>query len=134
MRVTDWERLDENGESRRLDVEEALNAIKFNDRSLPLVRADERAITANKKRELVRPNKYIKVEELKIVGEFFSNTSSKGFHLLSAVDSDFTVKCQAGEFIVKKGQTCLLPAKLGSYGICPEPGEAYTIMRSQLGL
>jgi len=134
FRVTDWGRLDPEGKPRRLDTQEALDSIHFKERGLPLVRADESNVYANKKRNLVRPNKYFKVEELKLKSDFFSDTKSKSFHLLTAVDCDFSVKCQAGEFHVAKGESCLLPAALGSYGITPQDSKIYTIMRSMLSM
>ena len=109
-RIHDWGRVDNDGNPRDLHIEQALECIHFKDETLPLVRADESPVTANRKKELVRNNKYFKCEEVKLVDGFFSNTSPKTFHILIPVDGKITVTCDAGEFSVEKGQPCLLPA------------------------
>ena len=132
-RVYDWGRVKKDGESRELHVEQALDSIHFKDRTLPLIRCDESTITANKKRNLVRYNKYFNSEELKIISDFFSNTSSKTFHILSAVNSSFSVKYNDGVVKVDKGRSCLLPAALGAYSILAED-EPLTVIRSMLSM
>lgn len=133
-RVHDWGRAGFNGEPRELHVEKALESIHFKDRGLPLIRVDERPVTANKKKSLVRPNKFFMSEELKIVSDFFSKTSSKTFHLLSAVDTSFTVKYGNGEVLIPKGDTCLLPAGLGEYHIPPLEACDLTVIRTKLSM
>ncbi|MCM8527083.1 MAG: class I mannose-6-phosphate isomerase, partial [Lentisphaeraceae bacterium] len=134
FRVHDWGRVDLDGKPRQLHVEEALESIHFKDRGLPLIRVDERPVRANKKKSLVRPNKFFTCDELKIVGDFFSKTSEKTFHLLSAVETPFTVKFGNEELEVPKGDTCLLPAALGEYQILPQEGRTLTVIRSKLSM
>ena len=133
-RVHDWGRVDYDGNPRQLHIDEALECIHFKDRGLPLIRVDERPVTANKKKSLVRPNKFFNSEELKIVTDFFSKTSDKTFHLLSAVDHSFTVKYGNQEVEVPRGNTCLLPAALGQYHIPPQEGVDLTVIRSMLSM
>ena len=133
-RVHDWGRVDKDGEPRELHVEEALDCIHFKDRGLPLIRVDERPVRANKKKSLVRPNKFFMSEELKIVSDFFSKTSDKTFHLLSSTGLPFTVKFGNEELLVPKGDTCLLPAALGEYQIQPQTGSTLTVIRSMLSM
>ena len=134
FRVHDWGRVDFDGQPRELHVDKALESIHFKDRGLPLIRVDERPVTANKKKSLVRPNKFFMSEELKIVSDFFSKTSDKTFHLLSAVGGSFTVKYGNGEVEVPKGETCLLPSALGEYHIPPKEGEDLTVIRTKLSM
>lgn len=134
FRVHDWGRLDVDDNPRELHVVEALESIHFKDRALPLIRVDESPVTANKKRNLVQHNKYFKAEEIKLISNFFSSTSPKTFHTLTAIDSSFTLKYADGELAVRKGACCLLPAGLGSYGIVPEEGVPLTIVRSMLSM
>ena len=133
-RVHDWGRVDFNGEPRELHVEKALESIHFKDRGLPLIRVDERPVRANKKKSLVRPNKFFISEELKIVSDFFSKTSDKTFHLLSAVGSSFTIKFGNEELLVPKGETCLLPSALGEYHIPPQESRDLTVIRTKLSM
>ena len=133
-RIHDWDRVDNDGNPRELHIEEALDCIHFKDRTLPLVRADESPITANRKKDLVRNNKYFKCEEVKLVDGFFSNTSPKTFHIIIPVDGKITVECQAGELVVAKGQPCLLPAALGSYKVFPEADKDCTFIRTMLSM
>lgn len=133
-RVHDWGRVGKDGKPRKLHVDEALECIHFKDRGLPLIRVDETPVTANKKKSLVRPNKFFISDELKIVSEFFSKTSSKSFHLLSAVDHSFVVKFGDNEVEVPRGDTCLLPAALGEYQIIPQENTVLTVIRSKLSM
>jgi mannose-6-phosphate isomerase len=134
FRVHDWARMDEHGDERELHIEQALESIHFKDRTLPLVRADQSPITANRKKDLVRNNKYFKCEEVKLVGKYFSNTSPKTFHVVVPIDSEILISCRAGEYKVAKGQPCLLPAALGDYNILPEDGRTSTVVRAMLSM
>ncbi|MCM8534443.1 MAG: class I mannose-6-phosphate isomerase [Lentisphaeraceae bacterium] len=134
FRVHDWDRECSEGRKRDLQVEEALESIHFKDRTLPLVRADESPITSNRKKDLVRNNKYFKCEEIKLVDEFFSNTSPKTFNIIIPVDSEITISCDAGNYKLVKGQPCLLPAALGAYKVHPETGGTSTILRAMLSM
>ena len=132
FRVSDWGRVGADGKPRELHVEESLESINFKDKSVPLIRKDLSESTRNQKISVIGQCPYFEMTELRIREEYFSATTDKSFHMLTATECDFTLTHKKTDYLVKKGDTVYLPAALGSYEIYPEEGQTISALLTTL--
>ena len=116
-RVSDWGRLDSDGNSRELHLEKAIESIHFEDRMLPRITGDCSAIKNNRKNSIIVNCPHFIVEELCLVRSYYDATSRYSFHILTAVDNYFYINYLGGKLKIEKGRSCLLPADLGAYNL-----------------
>lgn len=132
-RLSDWGRVDANGKSRELHVEQALRCIDFMDRTVSRFTAPSDSAKHNRKYPVINRCPHFKVDELLLATDWHDSTESTGsFHLLTAVTGPFTVGRDQKTTRVPFGSTCLIPACFGSYSISPEQTEQTTIIRTTL--
>ena len=118
-RVSDWGRVDANGNSRELHVEQGIKAINFMNRKSPRIAGAVDKVKRNRKYDIVTVCPYFNVADLRLVETRMDDTKQRSFHLLSAINSAFTVVCQNGTepVVVERGETVMIPAAVGSYRI-----------------
>lgn len=124
-RVSDWGRVDQNGKSRELHYEKALESINFINRTSPRIPGVVGTVNHNRKFPVVNRCRFFNVDDLRLIGEWNENTrSSNSFHLISCINKNIRISTEDSNVDLVPGQTCLIPACLGAYRILPmEPGE-----------
>ncbi|OGV38657.1 MAG: hypothetical protein A2020_03795 [Lentisphaerae bacterium GWF2_45_14] len=131
-RVSDWGRVDADGQSRELHVDKAMQCIDFMDRTPPIIRGVSDNVEHNRKFPIINKCPFFQVSDLRLVDKWQDNTeSTSSFHLITAIDNPVIVG--RGEFCarVEKGNTCLIPACFGRYMITLVSGET-TVVRTTL--
>ena len=118
-RISDWGRVDAQGKSRELHVEQGIKAVNFMNRKSPRIAGASDKVKRNRKYDIVTVCPYFNVSDLHLVETRMDDTKMRSFHLLSAVNSSFTVFCQNGAdpVCVERGETVMIPAAVGSYRI-----------------
>ncbi|MFA6715379.1 MAG: type I phosphomannose isomerase catalytic subunit [Victivallales bacterium] len=124
-RVSDWGRVDDNGKSRELHVEQALESINYINRTSPRIPGVVGNVNHNRKFPVVNRCRFFQVDDLRLVGEWNENTiASNSFHLISCINKNIRINSEGNDLELVPGQTCLIPACLGAYRIMPvESGE-----------
>jgi mannose-6-phosphate isomerase len=124
-RVSDWGRVDKNGNSRELHVEKALESINYINRTSPRIPGVVGIVQHNRKFPVVNRCRFFSVDDLRLIGEWSEDTTVSGsFHLISCINKCIRISTTESSLDLKPGQTCLIPANLGSYRILPmEAGE-----------
>ncbi|NLI89612.1 MAG: class I mannose-6-phosphate isomerase [Epulopiscium sp.] len=99
-RLYDWDRLQDDGTSRELHVEDALNVIDFD-------------------RPLFTPNDgaCFTVEEVEVDGLYYSKTDGSTFYVYMVTEGSGVMKYEGGEESLSLGDTVLVPATMGGYSI-----------------
>lgn len=134
FRVSDWGRVDANGKSRELHINEALASIDFADRTVPHITGVSSKAGHNCKYNIISQCPFFRVDDLRIVEKFHDTTFTTGScHLLSAVKTPFTVGNDRFQTKVPAGSTVLIPASFGAYDILPEEGTTpLTVIRTTI--
>ena len=124
-RVSDWGRVDQDGKSRELHYDKALESINFINRTSPRIPGVVGTVNHNRKFPVVNRCRFFNVDDLRLIGEWNENTkSSNSFHLVSCINKKIRISTEDSNVDLEPGQTCLIPACLGAYRILPmEPGE-----------
>lgn len=131
-RVSDWSRLDFDGEPRELHIENALKCINFTDRTSPRISGVSDSVEHNRKYPIINRCPFFRVEELRLVENFIDKTDKKSFHLLTAINNSILVKKDEISVKVKRGCTCLIPAICGPYSINLVEEKETTVIRTTL--
>ena len=132
-RISDWGRVDKNGNPRTLHLEQGIRAIGFSNRISPRIPAVIGETTFNRKFKLVDRHCF-KVDCLRLVEKFLDNTGNPGssFHLLSVMKGSVRVSADnKGAVTLKFGDSVLVPANTGNYTVEPQDGAA-TVLKSYL--
>ncbi|NOY74706.1 MAG: mannose-6-phosphate isomerase [Kiritimatiellaeota bacterium] len=132
FRISDWGRLGPDGKPRELHVEEALECVNFADRSSPRVAAESAPASRNRKLPLVNRCPFFNVSALKLVGDWIDSTEAGYPHLLTAINTDVTVKGRSEDVLVERGRTCLIPADYGIYHVKITGAKDGTVVRTTL--
>ncbi len=124
-RIFDWNRVDEHGQSRELHLEEALDAIHFDNQTTYKIEY-EKSLNSTVK---VTRNEFFNINSL-----VFNKPIQKQYH---DIDSFVIYICIEGEVhflddekieVLKKGELLLKPAALGSLNLVPVmPSEVLEI-------
>lgn len=117
FRITDWNRLDEQGNKRKLHVEESMQSIDFD-----FTKKAYRSLMAerhlpNKPYLLTAANSVFCVEEVLATTDFEADTTTlESFQLITTLDASMTVQCENREEVyVPQGRTVLLAAEQGKF-------------------
>lgn len=135
FRISDWGRVDSNGKSRELHVNEARDCIDFMDRTVPRITGVSDHADHNRKYPIINKCPFFKVEDLRLVETWYDNTApSDSFHLITAINAPVRVGRDERTVDLKPGSTCLIPAAFGKYTVSvqtPENGHA-TVIKTTL--
>ncbi len=132
-RVSDWGRVDGNGNSRELHLEEALESINYINRASPRIPGVVGIVNHNRKFPVVNRCRFFSVDDLRLIGEWNDDTSVSGsFHLITCINKHIRISTKDSDLDLNPGQTCLIPAGVGAYRVLPmEPGET-DVLRTTL--
>ena len=132
-RVSDWGRVDSDGNPRELHIDKALESINYINRTSPRIPGVVGITQHNRKFPVVNRCRFFTVDDLRLIGEWNENTTASGsFHLITCINKVIRIEANDNNIELKPGQTCLIPAGLGAYRIIPmEPGET-DVLRTTL--
>uniref|UniRef100_UPI003F4BC6BC type I phosphomannose isomerase catalytic subunit n=1 Tax=Brachyspira catarrhinii TaxID=2528966 RepID=UPI003F4BC6BC len=118
-RLYDWNRLDKNGKSRELHIEDSFNVIK--DINAFNLKSDKKNSFKDEKLEIntVFSNDFFKTEECIINGTYSSKTNGESFEIIMVLDGKGYIESNIADNVIKlnAGKTVLIPASLGNYFI-----------------
>ncbi|GAB6099207.1 class I mannose-6-phosphate isomerase [Halanaerocella petrolearia] len=113
-RVYDWDRTDQDGKSRELHIDSALDVIDFGAKLQTKVTGLEvegQGLT----REILVACPYFITETLDIDKQYTAKTDGSRFYVLMGLEGVATLTYQDGKISLEAGETVLLPASLGDY-------------------
>ncbi|MEI0493438.1 type I phosphomannose isomerase catalytic subunit [Brachyspira intermedia] len=118
-RLYDWNRLDKNGKSRELHIEDSFNVIK--DINAFNLKSDKKNVFKDERLEIntVFSNDYFKAEEYIVNGTYSSNTNGESFEIMMVLEGNGCIESNIADNVIKlnAGKTVLIPASLGNYFI-----------------
>ena len=116
-RLYDWNRVDKNGKSRELHIEDSFNVIK--DINAYSLKSDKKNKFKDASLEIntVFSNEYFTTEEYIVKDSFSSKTNDESFEIIIVIDGNGIIKSNIDNNIVNlySGKTVLIPASLGEY-------------------
>jgi mannose-6-phosphate isomerase len=133
-RLSDWGRVDSNGRSRELHVEQGMSAIDFTNRVSPRIAGAVNQTHHNRKFEVITVCPYFHVSDLRLTATWSDCTSNDAsFHILSAIDAPVRVVGKNGtDALLEAGESALLPACFGDYAIEPQMAGESTVVKTTL--
>jgi len=132
-RLSDWGRVDENGKSRELHVEQAKNCIDYMDRTVPRIPGACDTSEQNRKYPVVKNCPYFQVEDLRIFDPWRDNTrTTDSFHIITAITGPVKVGRDELAVELQPGTSCLIPAVFGPYFIEQLSGKRTTVIKTTL--
>ncbi|MEI0538788.1 type I phosphomannose isomerase catalytic subunit [Brachyspira pulli] len=124
-RLYDWNRVDKNGKSRELHIEDSFNVIK-NINAFSLKSSKNNKIKTNTLEiNTVFTNDYFTTEEYIINGDYSSKTNEESFEIIIVLEGDGTIESSVNSVDLKIGKTVLVPASLGDYTIKSSKGMKF---------
>lgn len=116
-RLYDWNRVDKNGNSRELHIEDSFNVIKdinaFSLKSSKQNKFKDASLEINR----VFSNEYFTADEYIVNGIYSSKTNKESFEIIMVIDGNGSIESDIPNNIIKLhiGKTVLIPASLGNY-------------------
>lgn len=133
FRISDWNREDENGERRELNIRDALACTDFTDRMVPRICGASNTSPVNRKYPLINRCPSFHCDELMLVERWRDTTGpDNSFHILTAVSGPFSVGNERFLTHVKYGESVLIPACFGNYVISVPENKETDIIRTTL--
>lgn len=134
-RISDWGRVDSNGNPRELHVELGIKSVNFMNRTSPKIAGASDYRPYNRKFPYVKNCQFFDIEALHLVDTWSDSTlNSQSFHLISATDAPLQVGNQEVSVEVAIGETILIPYSFGAYTITPkiEEGQKAIVVKTTL--
>ena len=118
-RLYDWNRVDKNGKSRELHIEDSFNVIKNIDAFSLKSNKDNKFKDDKLEINTVFSNQYFTTEEYTINGNFSSKTNNETFEIVIVLDGAGSIESSDACNVIElnMGKTVLIPASLGNYTI-----------------
>jgi mannose-6-phosphate isomerase len=110
-RIYDWGRVDAQGKSRELHVDQALQVTLWQDAASALTPAEPLPPLNGIPRERIMESPYFRLERLHPGGRAVISGDAGSFQVLFAIDADMTVEAGGVEVAVPRGASVFLPAK-----------------------
>ena len=128
-RLFDWDRLDKNGQPRRLHLEQALRVIDWNLTASPVAPIlPEVPQPGGPIARLLLDDPHFHVEEWTISAPGQVRHDARSFLILFPVDGDVRIKTPGQPaMILQHRSTCLLPAVLDSFTLQPAREDAGSV-------
>ena len=117
-RVYDWGRMGLDGKPRQLHIEKALDVSRTSWRGGPSPRLTVREESCV--REWLNACGYFAAMKIRLTGTIREDTAGESFHLLFCAEGGGTVSAGGTETALAAGETVLIPAAAGGYGVTGE--------------
>ncbi len=112
-RIYDWGRVGNDGKPRAMHVEKALQVIDFEDAADPVcVPVKKQAGVRN-----ICTSDFFVLDELTVSDSMFLEADGRSFQVLFCAEDGFDISFAESSYRVEKGESVLIPAKLGQYTI-----------------
>ena len=135
FRISDWNRVDETGERRNLNVRDAVACMDFIDRTVPRICGASNTTDHNRKYPLINRCPFFRCDELMLVENWRDTTDNcSSFHILTSVNRPFNVGSERAWTRVGTGRSVLIPACFENYLISVDSGVETDIIRTTLNL
>ena len=121
-RLYDWNRVDKNGNSRELHIEDSFNVIKDIDAFQLKSKKENLLKEDNIEINSIFSNEYFTTEEYIIKDKYTSKTNNKTFGIILVMEGNGSITGDENSVELNAGKTVLLPACLGEYNIYSEKG------------
>ena len=133
-RLSDWGRVDSNGKSRTLHLEQGMAAIDFTNRVSPRIAGVVNQAQHNRKFDVITVSPFFRVTDLRLVETWNDcTTGDASFHLLSAIDAPVSIAGKSGEPVrLETGESTLIPACFGDYSVEPLMAGETTVVKTTL--
>jgi len=109
-RIYDWDRVDAQGKSRELHVEQALDAMNYNTTD-----TQKHYTTVENKSNVVVDCPYFTTSYLPLKGAAAISKEGSSFTVYICTEGEFTIEANDEKYSFKKGDTVLIPASLKLY-------------------
>lgn len=109
-RVYDWDRVGKDGKPRELHIEKAIKVIDVETK--PKI-----VHTKNNESKTIVTSKFFNVEKIVVTNEFKDKSKEESFYIINIIDGEGKISTNNNEYNLKKGDSILIPAKLGEYVI-----------------
>jgi len=119
-RIYDWDRTDENGEHRRLHIEEALQVIAWDDREDPRIQPERIERDDGNAWWLLKACPHFRIERVDLLRRSTLSSDGRSFRVVFVVAGSVLLAAGGHELSLRRGMTCLLPAALESCRLVPE--------------
>jgi mannose-6-phosphate isomerase len=111
-RIYDWDRVDANGNGRQLHVEEALDAMNYNETD-----TQKHYTTEVNKSNTTVDCPYFTTNYLPLDGTAEISRSGESFTVYICTEGEFTVDIAGETYAFKKGDTVLVPAAVTAFNL-----------------
>jgi mannose-6-phosphate isomerase len=129
-RVYDWGRVDAEGNSRPLHVDQALQVINWHDADSPL-HAPARSISTDTAEILsLLDTEWFSLLRLDMLGEHAITGDGSSFKALFVESGSAFVRTNEGDTLCQTGQSCLVPAAIQSWSLVPDSDETRILIAS----
>ena len=109
-RIYDWDRVGKDGKPRELHIDKAIDVIDFNSKA-------EKIESNGQNVQEIMKTKYFNVDKIKIEDIYTDISNIDTFYAISITDGSGKIYYENKEFNIKKGDSFIVPAKLGEYKI-----------------
>ncbi len=110
-RVYDWDRVDEYGKERTLNIEKAIDVINLENRI-------EKIKLNNNSFQNIISSKYFSVDRIEVNGKKNFISSIETFYAITVIDGKGTICANEKNYEINKGDSFVIPSELGKYRIC----------------
>jgi len=113
-RIFDWNRTDENGNSRPLHIKKAFKVIKSINQKMDNPKNNKDVIYENNnyKQKFLTISPYFAVERISLKKEFNFKPASKRFYIIINLEGNKKIKADNKNYNLHPGETILIPASL----------------------
>lgn len=109
-RVYDWDRVDKDGKLRMLHIDKAIDVINLDNKIHKIKSSDERY-------QNILDLQCFKVDKIKINCQYDAESNKQTFYAINIIDGKGKIYANNKEYKIKKGDSFIIPAKLGKYKI-----------------
>lgn len=110
-RVYDWDRKDKNGNRRQLHKKEAMETIKIQN-TPSIVHSSEKL-----KCQKIVESKFFEVQKINCEENYEDCSNLDTFYIINVIEGEGYIENIDKKYIIKKGNSFLIPATLGKYKI-----------------
>lgn len=110
-RIYDWGRKTKDGKYRELHIEKALESIKIENKP--------EVVHTNilEKEQKVVDSPFFKVDKIYCEEKYIDSSNEDTFYAINIIEGQAVIKARDEKHIIKKGDSFIIPAKLGKYEI-----------------